>query len=67
MTGGASLVSESIVNGIGGRRGLLDSGLPTAVFVVVYLATGSELMPSVWAALGAGVVVVIVRSVRREP
>lgn len=67
VTGGASLVSESIVNGIGGRRGLLDSGLPTAVFVVVYLATGSELMPSVWAALGAGVVVVIVRSVRREP
>lgn len=64
---GSSAMTESLVQGIGGRRGLLDSSLPTAVFLVVYLATGSQLGPSIWAALGAGVVVVVVRGLRREP
>ena len=59
-------VSSALASGIGGSRGLLDSGLPTAVFLVVYLVSGSQLMPSVWAAVAAGVVVAILRKVRGE-
>ncbi len=60
-------MSAALANGIGGSRGLIDSSLPTAIFLVVYLATGSQLMPSVWAAVGGGVVVAILRKVRGEP
>ncbi len=59
-------MSVAIAEGIGGTSGLLDSGLPTAVFLVVYLASGSQLMPAVWSAVAAGVVVAIIRRIRGE-
>lgn len=52
---------------LGGWRGIIDSGLPTVVFVIAYVVTGSELRPSLIAAIGAGVIVVIWRLVRRQP
>ena len=59
-------MSAAISQGIGGSAGLFDSGAPTAVFVVVYLATGSQLYPAIWSAVAAGVIVAIVRRVRGE-
>lgn len=55
---------RSIVNALGGSRALIDSGLPTLVFVPVFLLTA--LQPALWAALGAGALIVLVRLVRRE-
>lgn len=52
---------------LGGWRGIIDSGLPTVVFVVAYLVTGNELRTSLIAAVGAGVVIVIWRLIRRQP
>jgi len=52
---------------LGGWRGIIDSGLPTVVFVVAYVVTGSELRPSLIAAISAGVIVVVWRLVRRQP
>lgn len=52
---------------IGGWRGLIDSGLPTAVFVLVYAVSGQALTPSIVAAVAVGLVVAVVRVVRREP
>lgn len=52
---------------LGGWRGIIDSGLPTVVFVIAYVVTGSELRPSLIAAIGAGVIVVVWRLVRRQP
>lgn len=52
---------------IGGWRGIIDSGVPTVVFVVAYLVTGSNLSWSVGAALAAGMVIVAWRLIRREP
>ena len=52
---------------LGGWRGVIDSGLPTVVFITAYLVTGSELGPSLIAAIAAGVVVVVWRLVRRQP
>lgn len=62
----SSDVAAAIAQGIGGSAGLLDSGLPTAVFLVVYLVSGSQLQPSIYAAVAAGVVVAVIRKIRGE-
>lgn len=51
---------------LGGWRGIIDSGAPTVVFVIVYVATGNNLSVSVWSALGAGAAIALWRIVRRE-
>jgi hypothetical protein len=53
-----------LAEAIGGPRGLIDSGLPAIVFVIVNAAT--SLAPAIWAAVGVGVVLVIVRLFRKE-
>jgi hypothetical protein len=52
---------------IGGWRGLIDSGVPTAVFVIAYILTGQQLRPSLVAAVASGVVIAVLRLLRREP
>ena len=52
---------------IGGWRGIIDSGLPTMVFITAYLISGQELQPSVIAAVIAGLVIVGWRLIRRQP
>ncbi|HYO17509.1 MAG TPA: DUF3159 domain-containing protein [Dermatophilaceae bacterium] len=51
---------------IGGWRGMIDSGLPAAVFVVAYLVTSQQLRPSVIAALVAGLLIALMRLARHE-
>lgn len=53
-----------IYDAFGGVRGLIDSGLPTIAFIVVYIIAG--LMPGVWSAVGVGGVLFVARLVRRE-
>jgi hypothetical protein len=53
-----------LVESIGGWRGLVDSGLPVAVFVVANTVAG--LTAAVWSAIGCGVLLLAVRLVRRE-
>jgi len=60
-----------LVRAIGGWRGLFDSGVPAAVFVIVYLASGSiagenDLGLALWLAIAAGVIVAVWRLVRKE-
>jgi hypothetical protein len=52
---------------IGGWRGIIDSGLPTVVFVIGYLVTGNNLRVAVIAAVAVGAVVLLWRLIRREP
>jgi hypothetical protein len=52
---------------IGGWRGIIDSGVPTLVFVFAYIVTGQDLYPSVIAAVVAGLLIVVWRVIRREP
>jgi hypothetical protein len=63
------LKAEAILleRAIGGWRGLIDSGLPTAIFVLVYAVSGQALTQAIGAAVIAGVVIAVVRLVRREP
>ena len=59
--------SALLEKAIGGWRGIIDSGLPTLVFVVAYLVTSSNLSIAVFTALGAGLLVVAYRLIRRQP
>lgn len=51
---------------LGGWRGLVDSGVPAAVFVLAYMLTSQQLRPSVVAAVGSGIAIALWRLVRRE-
>jgi hypothetical protein len=53
-----------LVESIGGWRGLFDSGVPVVVFVAANAAAG--LTPALWAAIGCGALLLIVRLLRRE-
>ena len=55
----------TLVELVGGVRGVVDSALPTVVFVVVFSAAG--LRPAVFAAVAVGLVVAVLRLVRRQP
>lgn len=48
------------------RNSLIDSTVPTLAFLAGYLLTGSQLRPALLAALAGGVVIVVLRLVRRE-
>ena len=55
-----------LTRALGGWRGIIDSGLPTVLFVVAYLVTGSQLAPSLWVAIGGAVLIAGWRLIRRE-
>jgi Protein of unknown function (DUF3159) len=59
--------SAMLERAIGGWRGIIDSGLPTLVFVVAYLVTSNNLSIAVFTALAAGLIVVAYRLIRRQP
>jgi hypothetical protein len=61
----AQAYEDSLSKAFGGRRGLLDLGLPGLVFVAVYTPTRN--MPvSLWASLGIAVIFTVIRLCRRE-
>ncbi|MCU1605682.1 MAG: hypothetical protein JWP46_2147 [Modestobacter sp.] len=53
-----------VLDQLGGWRGMLDATLPTVAFVVANAMGG--LRPGIWAALGAAVLVFLLRLVRRQ-
>jgi hypothetical protein len=55
-----------LMEALGGKRGIIDSGLPGALFVTVYTLSGQDLRVALWAAVGLAVVLTLVRVVRRE-
>ena len=55
-----------LARAIGGWRGIIDSGLPSAVFVVVYSFNGHALAPAVWSAVAVGAIIAVLRLIRRE-
>ena len=58
--------TKLISSAIGGWQGILDASLPTTVFLISYVASGSNLRPSILAALSAGAVLAVVRLVQRR-
>lgn len=58
-------VDPSIAQALGGKRGLVDSGLPGVVFVAVFTLS-RDLTLSIWCAVGSGALLAALRLVRRE-
>ncbi len=52
---------------IGGWRGMVDSGLPTVVFICVYVIAARQLTPALIAAVAVGIVLAGYRLIRRQP
>ncbi|WP_116951495.1 DUF3159 domain-containing protein [Jiangella endophytica] len=50
-----------------GPAALLDAGLPLALFTLVYTAAGRDLTLSLWVAVASGVLLGVVRLLRKEP
>lgn len=55
---------QALLAQLGGWRGVFDSGFPVLVFVIVNAAR--SLTPAIWASLGAGAIVLLIRLVRRQ-
>lgn len=65
-TTSAGMINDAMSQGIGGKRGLFDSTLPTAIFLIAYVVSGSSLSISLWAAVGSGIAVMVLRAARGE-
>jgi hypothetical protein len=63
---GDATTEQLMANAIGGWRGVIDSSLPSGLFLIVYVVGGRELAPAVWAAVIAGVLIAVLRLVRRQ-
>jgi hypothetical protein len=50
-----------------GPGALLDAGLPLVLFTAVYFLTDHNLSVAIWAALGSGALLAVIRLARREP
>ena len=59
------VVRGQLAKALGGRRGMLEAAVPTAVFTVGFLVT-HELKPSVLVAVACAVVLLVVRIVQRS-
>ena len=56
---------KTILNALGGKRGLLDSGLPALIFLIVFTVT-HKLNGALVAALIASAVLTIIRLIRKD-
>ncbi len=54
-----------IVNALGGKKGLIDSGLPALVFLVAFNLT-KDVKQASYAALGLSLILTLIRLVKRE-
>ncbi len=56
---------ETVINALGGKKGLIDSGLPSIVFLVVFNIK-HDLKSSIWAALTLSIILGIIRLAKKD-
>lgn len=56
---------SKVINALGGKRGLLDSGLPSLVFLIAY-NVDHKLMTAIYAAIITSAVLTLLRLIRRD-
>ena len=66
ITSDKVLDGAMIADAIGGWRGMIDSGLPSLIFVIIYLVNGNNLSQAVWSAVAAAAVVAVFRLIRKQ-
>lgn len=56
---------DKIVGALGGKKGLIDSGVPAVVFLIVFNLT-KELNTAIWAALSLSITLAIIRLIMND-
>jgi hypothetical protein len=56
---------DKVVNALGGKKGLIDSGVPAVVFLVVFNVT-KEVNTAIWAALSLSMTLAIIRLIMKD-
>jgi hypothetical protein len=57
---------DKVVSALGGKRGLIDSGLPALFFLIVFNVSGRNTNAAIWAAVTLSIILTILRLVKRE-
>ena len=63
---GESADKDKVVNALGGKKGLIDSGLPSLVFLVVFNLSDKNINTAIYAALTLSIVLTFLRLIKRE-
>lgn len=63
---GHSADKDKVLNALGGKKGLVDSGLPSLVFLIVFNLSGKNITSAIYAAIGLSIVLTFIRILKRE-
>jgi hypothetical protein len=63
---GHSQDKDKIMSALGGKRGLIDSGLPAIIFLIVFNLSGKEINVAIWSALTLSICLTIYRLIKRQ-
>jgi hypothetical protein len=63
---GHSEDKDKVLNALGGKKGLIDSGLPSLVFLIVFNLSGKNITSAIYASIGLSIVLTFIRIVKRE-
>ena len=56
---------DKVINALGGKKGLIDSGLPAVVFLIVF-NINQDLQRAIWASLSLAIILAIWRLIRKD-
>jgi hypothetical protein len=56
---------DKVINALGGKKGLIDSGLPAVIFLIVF-NFNQDLQRAIWAALSLSIILAIWRLIRKD-
>jgi hypothetical protein len=57
---------DKVLNALGGKRGLIDSGLPSLVFLIVFNISGKDVNAALYAAVALSILLTLLRLIKRE-
>jgi hypothetical protein len=57
---------DKVLNALGGKRGLIDSGLPALVFLLVFNISGKDVDTALYAAVALSILLTLLRLLKRE-
>jgi hypothetical protein len=57
---------DKVISALGGKRGLIDSGLPALVFLIVFNISGKNINTAIYSAVALSIILTAIRLVKRE-
>ncbi len=63
---GDATTEQIFAQAIGGWRGIIDSAVPSGLFLITFVVSGQQLRPALIAAVAAGLVIAVIRLARKQ-